>query len=56
MDAGSDSGRTQEWIGSIGESLNLAVNELADVLLRFCFAERRRRLGVRAIALAVGRS
>ena len=39
MDAGYDHGRPQEWIDSVGESLKLCVNELADVLHRFFVIE-----------------
>ena len=39
MDRLYDEGRPQEFVDSIGESLNLAVNELADVLHRFFLNE-----------------
>ena len=39
MDDGYDNGRPQPWVDSIGESLNLGVNELADVLHRFFLNE-----------------
>ena len=39
MDRLYTGGRPQEFIDSIGESLNLAVNELADVLHRFFLNE-----------------